>query len=255
MTKKKRSDKQLLKRQRHWPRENALSKSPQRTVKMSWTTMCRGKVWRPLLYCHRHTTFIARTHPQSSRYRRVSRSLGQVSHPTLNSLERLCPSEHGTPRMRRAATTAVSCVSRRAASFHRKCWFRCAMTALALSYAVEYASHNGPRWEPDTNYLHWSTDVPAVSVCRAAAPGPQRFVCSAAIPFFACTARFKRMSLFTPFANAFANVTYEFHGSFGSNRFYHHHGCSTPNIVLFCDYSGKQDFKLFDFVVRTILLI
>lgn len=32
---KKRSDKQLLKRQRHWPRENALSKSPQRTVKMS----------------------------------------------------------------------------------------------------------------------------------------------------------------------------------------------------------------------------
>lgn len=40
------------------------------------------------------------------------------------------------------------------------------MTALAIGYAAEYIAGNGPYWEPDVAYLHWSTDVPAVTVCR-----------------------------------------------------------------------------------------
>lgn len=46
---------------------------------------------------------------------------------------------------------------------------RYAMTALALRYAFESAAGNGPYWEPDVAYLHWSTDVPAVTVCPATA--------------------------------------------------------------------------------------
>lgn len=48
---------------------------------------------------------------------------------------------------------------------HRN-WFHCAMIGLALSYAAEYIVNNGPYWEPDVNYLHWSTDLPAVTVCQ-----------------------------------------------------------------------------------------
>ncbi|XP_025405315.1 uncharacterized protein LOC112679641 [Sipha flava] len=53
----------------------------------------------------------------------------------------------------------------------RTLWFRCAMTAVAIGYtAGYYASTGGPQWVPDTDYLHWSTDVPAVTVCPAARP-------------------------------------------------------------------------------------
>lgn len=55
---------------------------------------------------------------------------------------------------------------RSAVHFVRRNWLRCALTALVFSRVSEYAERNGPYWEPDAAYLHWSTDVPAVTVCR-----------------------------------------------------------------------------------------
>lgn len=46
------------------------------------------------------------------------------------------------------------------------------MAAVALNYAAEYVARNEPYWETDVAYLHWSTDVPAVTVCPAASGPP-----------------------------------------------------------------------------------
>ncbi|CAI6346983.1 unnamed protein product [Macrosiphum euphorbiae] len=61
---------------------------------------------------------------------------------------------------------------RRLASVLRSKWLRCAMAAVALNYAAECVARNEPYWETDVAYLHWSTDVPAVTVCPAASGPP-----------------------------------------------------------------------------------
>lgn len=98
----------------------------------------------------------------------VRRSLGHVVPARLLFQRHPAPFGPPAPSTMRRVLSYVPRPFRR-----RQCWFRCAMTALALGYAVEYASRNGPQWVPDTDYLHWSTDVPAVSVCQAAASGPR----------------------------------------------------------------------------------
>lgn len=64
---------------------------------------------------------------------------------------------------------------RRFAAVFRSQWFRCAMAALALNYAAEFVARNEPYWETDVAYLHWSTDVPAVTVCPAASGHPENY--------------------------------------------------------------------------------
>lgn len=59
-------------------------------------------------------------------------------------------------------------MSRRFIAVFRSRWLQCAMVAVALSYASECVIRNEPYWETDVAYLHWSTDVPAVTVCPAA---------------------------------------------------------------------------------------
>jgi len=77
----------------------------------------------------------------------------------------------GCPSPRRFRFDRREMRRRLAAAFRSK-WLRCAMAALALSYAAECAARNGPYWETDVAYLHWSTDVPAVTVCPAASGLP-----------------------------------------------------------------------------------
>ncbi|XP_025195667.1 pickpocket protein 11-like isoform X1 [Melanaphis sacchari] len=60
---------------------------------------------------------------------------------------------------------------RRIVAVFRSQWFRCAMITLALCYAAECVMRNEPYWETDVAYLHWSTDVPAITVCPVAS-GP-----------------------------------------------------------------------------------
>lgn len=55
---------------------------------------------------------------------------------------------------------------RSATDFILRNWFRCALVALVFGYASEYVERNEPYWEPDVAYLHWSTDVPTVTVCQ-----------------------------------------------------------------------------------------
>ncbi|XP_050058935.1 uncharacterized protein LOC114119001 isoform X2 [Aphis gossypii] len=57
---------------------------------------------------------------------------------------------------------------RRFVAVFRSRWLQCAMVAMALSYASECVNRNEPYWETDVAYLHWSTDVPAITVCSAA---------------------------------------------------------------------------------------
>ncbi|KAE9542792.1 hypothetical protein AGLY_002703 [Aphis glycines] len=57
---------------------------------------------------------------------------------------------------------------RRFIAVFRSRWLQCAMVAMALSYASECVNRNEPYWETDVAYLHWSTDVPAITVCSAA---------------------------------------------------------------------------------------
>lgn len=52
----------------------------------------------------------------------------------------------------------------------RRHWFRWAMAAVAIGYAARSLARNEPYWEPDVDYLHWSTDVPAVTVCPSSSP-------------------------------------------------------------------------------------